>query len=201
MKLVAIGLVLGVAVGYIRGGRLSRLSELKPRYAPLALAGLLLQMVNPPGSWPLVMLIGSFVLLTAFTLANIRIVGFAPILVGVVLNFAVIAINGGMPVDRDAIVASGQESTLAPLLEHRGVKHHLAGPDDRLLFLGDVIAVPAPVSKVISIGDLFTYGGMAVVIAGSMRRRRSPSPRLTARPEVPGIPEGPGVPEVPGVTV
>jgi hypothetical protein len=187
MKLVAIGLVLGIAVGYLRGGRLSQLSELKPRYAPLALVGLLLQLVNPPGSWPLVLLILSFVLLTAFTIANIRIVGFAAILVGVLLNFAVIAINGGMPVDRDAIVASGQESTLAPLLEHRGVKHHLAGPDDRLLFLGDVIAVPAPVSQVISVGDLFTYGGMAIVIAGSMRRRRSPSPRLTAQPEVQGV--------------
>ena len=187
MKLVAIGLVLGVAVGYLRGGRLSQLSELKPRYAPLALVGLLLQLVNPPGSWPLVLLITSFVLLTTFTLANIRIAGFAAILAGVVMNFAVIAINGGMPVAREAIIASGQEGTLAPLLEHRGAKHHLAGPDDRLLFLGDVIAIPAPVRQVISIGDLFTYGGVAVVIAGSMRRRRSPVPRIPTVAEVPGV--------------
>jgi hypothetical protein len=62
-----------------------------------------------------------------------------------------------------------------------------------LLFLGDVIAVPAPVSQVISIGDLFTYGGMAIVIAGSMRRRRSPSPRLSPVSEVPGVPEVPSV--------
>lgn len=186
MKLVAIGLVLGVVVGTLRGGRLSQLSELKPRYAPLAFAGLLLQLVNPPGSWPLVLLILSFVLLTAFALVNIRIVGFAAILAGVVLNFTVIAINGGMPVAREAIIASGQEGTLAPLLERPGVKHHLAGPDDRMLFLGDVIAVPAPVSQVISVGDLFTYGGMAVVIAGAMRRRPSPS-RLSALAEAPRV--------------
>lgn len=186
MKLVAIGLVLGVVVGTFRGGRLSQLSELKPRYAPLAFAGLLLQLVNPPGSWPLVLLILSFVLLTAFALANIRIVGFAAILAGVVLNFTVIAVNGGMPVAREAIIASGQEGTLAPLLERPGVKHHLAGPDDRMLFLGDVIAVPAPVSQVISVGDLFTYGGMAVVIAGPMRRRPSPS-RLSALAEAPRV--------------
>jgi hypothetical protein len=186
MKLVAIGLVLGIAVGTLRGGRLSQLSELKPRYAPLAFAGLLLQLVNPPGSWPLVFLISSFVLLMAFALANIRIVGFAAILAGVVLNFAVIAVNGGMPVAREAIIASGQGGTLAPLLEQPGVKHHLAGPDDRMLFLADVIAVPAPVSQVISIGDLFTYGGMAVVIAGSMRRRPSPS-RLSALAESPRV--------------
>lgn len=186
MKLVAIGLVLGVVVGTFRGGRLSQLSELKPRYAALAFAGLLLQSVNPPGSWPLVLLILSFVLLTAFALANIRIVGFTAILAGVVLNFAVIAINGGMPVAREAIIASGQEGTLAPLLEHPGAKHHLAGPDDRMLFLGDVIAVPAPVSQVISVGDLFTYGGMAMVIAGAMRRRPSPS-RLSALAEAPRV--------------
>ena len=171
MKLVAIGLVLGVVVGTFRGGRLSQLSELKPRYAALAFAGLLLQSVNPPGSWPLVLLILSFVLLTAFALANIRIVGFTAILAGVVLNFAVIAINGGMPVAREAIIASGQEGTLAPLLEHPGAKHHLAGPN---------------VSQVISVGDLFTYGGMAVVIAGAMRRRPSPS-RLTALAEAPRV--------------
>jgi hypothetical protein len=187
MKLVAIGLVLGVAVGYLRGGRLSQLSELRPRYAPLALAGLLLQLVNPPGSWPLVLLILSFVLLLAFTIANLRIVGFAAILAGVLMNFLVIAINGGMPVAREAIIASGQASTLAPLLEQRGVKHHLAGPDDRLLFLGDVIGIPAPVSQVISVGDVFTYGGVAIVIAGSMRRRRSPAPRLTPVTEGPRV--------------
>ena len=186
MKLVAVGLVLGIAVGYLLGGRLSHLSDLKPRYAPLALIGLLLQLVNPPGSWPLVMLFVSFSLLTAFTLVNIRIAGFAVILVGVAMNFAVIAVNGGMPVAREAIVASGQEETLGPLIEHRGVKHHLAGPADRLEFLGDVIAIPAPVGQVISMGDIFTYGGMSIVIAASMRRRVR-SPRLTSSPEVSGV--------------
>jgi hypothetical protein len=187
MKLVAVGLVLGVAVGYLLGGRLSQLSDLRPRYAPLALVALLLQVVNPPGSWPLVMLFLSFVLLAVFTLANLRIAGFVAILAGLAMNLAVIAVNGGMPVSREAIVASGQEGTLGPLIEQRGVKHHLAGPADRLLFLGDVIAIPAPVRQVISVGDIFTYGGVTVVIAASMRRRRARSPRLPSLSEVPGV--------------
>jgi hypothetical protein len=62
-----------------------------------------------------------------------------------------------------------------------------------MLFLGDVIAIPPPVNKVISIGDVFTYGGVATVIAGSMRRRRSLAPHLTPLPEVPGVPEVPSV--------
>ena len=56
----------------------------------------------------------------------------------------------------------------------------------RLLFLGDVIAIPPPVSQVISIGDIFTYGGVVIVIAGSMRRR-APTPRVTSLSEAPGV--------------
>jgi hypothetical protein len=186
VKLVAISLIVGVAVGYLRGGRLSRLSGLKPRYAPLALVGLALQFVNPPRPWPLVLLIVSFVLLAAFTIANVRLAGFAVILVGLSMNFAVIALNGGMPVSRAAIVASGQGSTLAGLLERPGPKHHLAGPVDRLPFLGDVIAVPPPVAQVISVGDLFTFGGVSIVIASAMCRRSRPATIAPVR-EVPGV--------------
>jgi hypothetical protein len=186
MKLIALALVLGVAAGFARGGRLSRLSELRVRFAPLALLGLLLQLVNPPGRWPLAMLIASFVLLVVFIVANIRITGFALLLIGVSMNFAVIAVNGGMPVSREAVVASGQTDTLEGLTQHRGVKHHLAGPDDRLLILGDVIAIPPPIGLVISIGDVFTYAGVAVVIAAAMRRRER-SPRLAPVREATGV--------------
>ena len=51
------------------------------------------------------------------------------------------------------------------------MKHHLAGPEDRVLVLGDVIGLPPPVGQAISVGDIFTYGGVAVVIAAGMRRK------------------------------
>lgn len=171
MKLVALSLAIAVTMGYLLGGRLSRLSDLKVRYAPVAFAGLLLQVVNPPGRWPLVMLLTSFLLLTIFVVLNLRTRGFPMILVGVLMNFTVIAVNGGMPVDRQAIVASGQADTFASIIEQRGVKHHLAEDGDRLLFLGDVIAIPPPIAQVISIGDVLAYGGVAVVVAAAMRRR------------------------------
>ena len=180
MKLVALSLLVAVAVGYLVGGRLSRLADLRLRWAPLALFGLALQVVEPPGRWPLVLLIGSFVLLIAFAIANVRTVGFPIVLAGVLMNCTVIVVNGGMPVTREAIVASGQPETLRPLLDHPTTKHHLAGEDDRLLVLGDVIAIPPPVGQVLSVGDVFTYGGVAVVIVAAMRRR---PPRVAALPE------------------
>ncbi len=176
MKLVAVTLAAAFAVGYLVGGRLSHLSELKLRFGSIAFLALLLQLIDAPGRWSLVLLLTSFVLLTAFTVANIRTTGFGVILVGVLMNFTVIAVNGGMPVARHAIVASDQAQTLLPLLRDGGAKHHLAGPDDRLGFLADVIAIPAPIRQAVSIGDVFTYGGVALVVVAAMRRRdRLPS--------------------------
>ncbi len=171
MTLLLGTLALTILVGYVLGGRLTNLGALHIRWAPLAIVGLVMQVINPPGHWPLAMLIGSFVLLSAFAIANIRVTGFALILVGVALNFLVIAVNAGMPVSERALVASGQSDTIGALNDARSVKHHLADAGDRLLFLGDVIALRPPIAQAISLGDVFTYGGVAVVIVSAMRRR------------------------------
>jgi Family of unknown function (DUF5317) len=90
----------------------------------------------------------------------------------------VIAANGGMPVSGHALTASGQADTRSDLTNDadRYVKHRLAGDDDTLVFLGDVIPILPPVSQAISVGDVFTYGGVAVVIVSAMRRRRDVMP-------------------------
>lgn len=177
MKLLALTLLLSVAVGYLLGGRVSGLGGLRLRWAPLALAALMLQVIVPPGVWPLVLLLTSFVLLTIFVVVNRRIAGFWLILVGVALNFAVIGLNGGMPVSAGALAASGQASTVGELTgPGHGVKHHLATGTDTAGFLGDVIAIPPPLAQAISLGDIFTYGGVAVVVISGMRRRSAAEP-------------------------
>jgi len=182
MKLIAGALIIAIVVGYLMGGRLSNLANLRIRWAPLAIVGLVMQVINPPGRWPLVMLIGSFVLLLAFAIVNRHVLGFWLILVGISLNFLVIGLNSGMPVSSQALGASGQEDTVGQLTDNADsyVKHHLATDDDRLLFLGDVIALRPPVKQAISVGDIFTYGGVMVVVVGGMRRRRTEQPQPTA---------------------
>jgi Family of unknown function (DUF5317) len=176
MKLILGTLAIALVFGALLGGRLSRLSDLRIRWAPLAIVGFAMQLINPPGRWPLVMLLGSFVLLSVFAIANLKTTGFALVLIGVAMNFTVIGLNGGMPVSRQALVASGQADTVADLVNDADsyVKHHLADDDDAVLFLGDVIALPAPISQAISLGDIFTYGGVGVVVAAAMRRRSDP---------------------------
>jgi hypothetical protein len=182
MKLIAGALVIAIAIGYLMGGRLSNLANLRIRWAPLAIVGLVMQMINPPGRWPLAMLVGSFVLLLTFAIVNRHVIGFWLILVGVSLNFLVIGINSGMPVSAQALSASGQEETISQLTDDSDsyVKHHLAGGEDRLLFLGDEIALPPPIGQAISIGDIFTYGGVIVVVIAGMRRRTKEQPVTTA---------------------
>lgn len=170
MKLMLVSLLLSVLVGYLLGGRLSNVSTIRLRWTGLAVVGFALQFVAGPGKVvPLVCLYSSFVLLTIFAVKNVRIVGFPLILVGITLNFTVIGLNFGMPVARQALEASGQADTLEGLMHNPYPKHHLASSDDLVVFLGDVIAVPKPVAQAISVGDIFTYGGVAVVIAAGMR--------------------------------
>jgi hypothetical protein len=182
MKLILATLLVALVAGFLSGGRLSNLSHLRIRWAPLAIVGFAMQLVNPPGDWPLFMLLGSFVLLSIFALANIRTAGFALILVGVAMNFTVIAVNSGMPVSRQALIASGQADTVGDLVNDADsyVKHHLADGEDRVLFLGDVIALAPPIAQAVSVGDFYTYGGVALVIVAAMRRRPEAAEEVAA---------------------
>jgi hypothetical protein len=170
MRLMAICMAIIVAVGFLLGGRLSNVANLKIDWGWLALIGLALQFVTGPGDTvPLVCLYVSFALLIVFTIKNIRVFGFPLILAGVLCNLLVIGINGGMPVSKHALRASDQGQFLGDLENNPYPKHHLATDDDVLRVLGDVIPVPSPVEQAISVGDILTYAGVGFVIVGAMR--------------------------------
>jgi hypothetical protein len=189
MRLILATLLLASLLGLIVGGRLSALASLRVRWAPAALAGFALQLAPVSGpTWPFALLVASFVLLLSFALINLRarVPGFALIVLGVALNFTVIAVNHGMPVSMRALLASHQRDTLPALVESPGAKHHLAGPGDELMPLADVVAVPA-LRQVVSVGDLLAYGGVAWLVVFGMRRR-APSPASQPAPAAAGGP-------------
>jgi hypothetical protein len=127
-------------------------------------------------------LIASYALLLLFVAANLRAPGVWLILIGLALNLAVIAPNGGMPVSRSALIRSGQASTLSELENGRGTKHHLETPRDVLTPLADVIAIGSPVNQVASVGDVLVYAGLLWLIVRVMRgaRRVDPAPPWVA---------------------
>jgi hypothetical protein len=176
MRLILGVVALAIVAGYLSGGSLREFPTVHTRWWWLALVGIAMQLVTgdgPLGTW---LLLGSFVVLLVYVSANLRAPGYALILLGLLLNFAVIAANGGMPVTREALVASGQADSLPELESSTDrQRHFLAGDGTRLLDLGDMFALGSPVNQVVSMGDVFVHQGIAWFIVMAMRRR-DPSP-------------------------
>lgn len=182
MRLILFAVAAATVGGLLAGGTLRGFPSMKVRGTWLALAGVVLQFLPIGGLPGTVLLFASFALLLAFAGLNLRAPGFAMILAGLALNALVIVANNGMPVARQALIASNQSSTLADLVADGGSKHHLAGDGTVLLPLADVIAVGAPIDQAISMGDVCVQLGAVWFIVCAMPRRH---PRIV-EPETAG---------------
>ena len=171
---------IGVVVGYLLGGRLERLGDLRLRWLPLMLFGLIVQIAifsdagervvgnaGPP------LYVGSTLAVFIAVVRNSRVPGVALIAVGAGLNLLAIAANGGwMPADPKALESVGG---LPP-----GYTNSILVSDPALRPLTDLFALPSwfPLANVFSIGDVLIGVGVAATIAVAMRR-----PTPAARPE------------------
>ncbi len=192
MTSVSLVVVAAVTAAYLAGGRLGRLGQSGVRLAGLAAVGFVFQflpMVGIGRTMAAALLWLSFALLILFSSVNLRRPGFVLFLLGVLLNLTVMAVNHGMPVRAEALVASGDQGQIAQLQEgYGGVKYHLAGHDDRLMALADVVVLPPPVGEVVSIGDLLVDAGLGWFLFAAMgpgrRGKREPagSRRAAQRP-------------------
>jgi hypothetical protein len=171
MRLIMFTVVAATVAGLLAGGTLRDFPSVTIRGAWLALAGVVLQTIPLGGTIGTALLFASFAALVAFASLNIRVAGFALILVGLALNAVVIVVNQGMPVTRDALEGSHQSATLDELIASGGAKHNLADDGTILLPLGDVIALGDPLDQAISVGDVCVQLGAAWFIVSSMPRR------------------------------
>jgi hypothetical protein len=169
-------IALAVAAGLVAGGSIRNFADLRLHWWLLAPVGLALQGVPLPdgrhgGDLMIRMFVFgvSYVLVLAFAIRNRRFPGVPLIVAGLLLNGLVVTANGGMPVSRSALVASGQGEVMHLLIEDKGAKHHLMGPDDVLTPLGDVIPIPQPIGQVVSIEDVLVYAGLVWLILAVMR--------------------------------
>lgn len=190
---LALGIaLLALLAGRALGGRLVGLTRLGVRWAALlvvAAAAQLAHAILAPGSQLayLAALLVTTVLAGAFIGANIGVPGVPLIGLGLLLNGAVIAANGAMPVSVDALRAAG----VSWLTAIGDARHVLVGPSTRLSWLGDVIPVANPLHReVVSVGDLLVAAGLGLLIVTGMLEARSArrgAPARRARPaEQPG---------------
>lgn len=177
--ILVVFLLLALALVPVAGGSLRRLGELRFR-APvllwLALAAqlALIAVPGPRTWWRLGLNLALYPLGLAFVWLNRRVPGLWVVGLGALCNLLAILANGGvMPASAAAMRAAGLVAEPG-LFANSAVLEH-----PRLLFLGDVIAIPRswPFANVLSIGDVLIALGAAAVV-----HRASGSRLLGRRP-------------------
>lgn len=196
LVLLLIAAILGVLGGLWHGGALRNFARLPFRWPLLFLAGLALRLVAfsplvPAGRLALALYALALVCLCAGLAVNRRVVGIEFILVGLVLNAAVILVNGGaMPVSPDALQQVGHYEFVLRLRDAGTVGHvKLLRPDTHLRALADLIPLsPLPgLRSVISVGDLFIAAGTLLIFyVGTLRAPRAPEPLPDTTPAIAG---------------
>lgn len=179
MILVA-AIIVSLLIGVLRGGKLSRLSRIELRSAWLIPLAFLMQVfvVFIPGgkttglSDPAALLVlTSYMVLMVAVLINRRLPGMALIGMGLLLNFAVIAANGGfMPIEPDVVQVLGHGDRVQALESGYRVYQAkdviLTREETRLWFLSDIFVIPPPffLSTAFSLGDVLLVSGIFVLI-------------------------------------
>jgi hypothetical protein len=190
---LVVAILVGAGIGLATGGRIANLGRARLHALGLLIVGtvaqaaVLGQVVPVHGSVALVVLLGAYLCLAGFGVANLGRGGMGVILTGIALNAIPIAVNGGMPVEANAIVrARIAKPAELPLLDF-GAKRHLAGGNDHLRILDD--RFPDWITHhAVSFGDLVIGVGVGAVAYGMVhpatgRRRRKPRrPDSRSRP-------------------
>lgn len=175
------GILLGLVLGLLAGGKLRNLAEVQLRWAWLLLVAVVLRFATEAAlgagigiveTLRLPLLTSAFGILLVALWVNRSYPGLSLAFLGVLSNALVVLVNGGfMPIWAPALAAAGL--TEADVTRSFHIVVDAAAPDflGRLLILGDVI--PAPVSfirNVYSLGDVFLTLGLAFFLfAGVVR--------------------------------
>jgi hypothetical protein len=171
---IILAVPMGLVLGFLMGGRLDRLSEVRFEWAWLAVVGLTAQVLlfSTPiggsfrGGVGEAIYVASTGLVLVAVWRNLRVPGLALVALGAISNLAAIVANDGvMPTTPEALAAAG----LDPL---DGFSNSAVLEDPALAPLTDIFALPPwlPFANVFSIGDVLIALGIVIVVAIGMRR-------------------------------
>lgn len=115
-----------------------------------------------------------YILLFICFVFNLKSKSLIIVLIGVILNFIVIASNSGfMPVSTDMALSNGFNESIQLLTEGKATGHAvLVKGETRFWFLADIINIPPPYPfpQTISIGDIFISIGIFLFIQLGMKK-------------------------------
>ncbi len=168
-------LFVAVFIAVLRGGRLSNLAEIELRLWWLLPLGFLMQAVTnwfpPDASWArptgVALVLLSYLPILAVVIANRDKPGMWLAGFGILMNFTVIAANGGMPVLAEAAQIAGRLDSPPVVADY---KHVLLTRDTFLPLLGDVMPIRVIQGQVLSLGDIFLAVGLGRFLESELRR-------------------------------
>ncbi len=163
--MLVVFVLFGLAMGLAFGGRIQNLKSfcIKAPLLPIAAfaikyAGGFLRDI----SWAeiAVCVVHYLLLLLFFWFNRSELQWAAPAAAGTLLNFAVVAANGGrMPVSSELLEAWGRQDTINRLLAGEVFSYCLANSSTKLNFLGDIVPVAA-------LGRLFGFASVGDILLG-----------------------------------
>ncbi|HXX39648.1 MAG TPA: DUF5317 domain-containing protein [bacterium] len=170
------GLV-GLAAGWIRGGRFNRLAGVSLRWFPVLVFGVILvfasQLAWLPDPAPRLLVGAGYLAAVAMLAANRDRPWLVVVLAGAVLNAVVIVANEGrMPVSPGALAMAGRPASGA-LIAGTDPRHVLETPWTPLGFLDDRVAFHiAGLAGILSPGDVLMAVGAAGFVQAAMGETR-----------------------------
>src|SRR6056297_1253805 len=181
---------LGLLIATFKNGNMRFLKYVDVRYFWLPIAAFLLEIASEIivsqnllglrlfwNEYYLVVQIIIYTMLVIFCYYNMSRRIFVVILIGILLNFAVISFNDGkMPVDVEGALSEGYTVEVDQLSGGFIAGHDILDEETtRLKILGDVIHIPPPYPfpKTISIGDIAISAGVFFFISNTQKRRKT----------------------------
>lgn len=185
MLLIATAVALGLLASRVVRPAAAHRAPHGLQWWPLLLAGVGGQLLAArlTGAAAIAVALTGLAALVVLALRNLAIAGTGVVALGLLCNWAAIAVNAGIPVRTDALVRVG---VVEPGEIERG-EVELTGPrriedaSDPLPVLGDIIPVELT-GQVVSFGDLVVAIGTACVVTDLTRRRRRPNRQPAPRP-------------------
>lgn len=182
-------IILSLLLGKLRGGKIKNLGNLYISGWYFIVLSFLIEIIsilivsNSTGSLSNIIEekffyihIFMYLLLIIGMTMNFHEEGFRVVLLGNILNFLPIIINGGkMPVSIKALKYSNLYTQLSLLDEGRIMTHSLVDEATKLYYLSDIIPIPKPypLPKIISIGDILIGIGLFIIIQIYMKKELS----------------------------
>jgi len=182
----ALGVLVGLGLAVLAGGRLDNMMAVRLRWLPLLVASAVALIVLNgelsagaiPDGLRLWLVLPAYLILAAALLANRSQPGMTATALGTAANGIAVVVNGGwMPVWQPSIVAAGLDPARLQSHFHR----ILSGPVDAAFFahggpLVDIIPIPLPIlQSVASVGDVLLAAGLAAFIFASLVRVPAPA--------------------------